>query len=88
MESLSRFVEALRRAFGSMTSNRLQLNETAERLLEEAGCRGYKVSRVRNMGAEAILVEGSEGGKIYLWSSDDVIEYAKSAEWLSHAERP
>ena len=88
MESLSRLGELLRRAFRGMTSNRLQLNETAERLLEEAARRGYRVSRVISMGAEAILVEGSEGGNIYLWSSDDVIEYAKSQKWLSQTERP
>jgi hypothetical protein len=60
----------------------VQLNETAAQLLKEAEGRGYRVSRVMSQGAQAILVEGSEGSKVHLWSSEDVIEYAKSKKWL------
>jgi len=50
--------------------------------LKEAQDRGYRVSRVKSMGTEAILMESTAEGKIYLWSSDDVLEHAKSKKWL------
>jgi hypothetical protein len=81
MQFPSRIAELLERALRSMTRKGVQLNETAERLLKEAEGRGYRVSRVVSQGAEAILVEGSEGGKAYLWSSEDVVEYAKGKKW-------
>jgi len=82
MQTATRLGQLVRNAFRRMTRNDIQLSEAAERLLKEAEGRGYRVSRVMSHGAEAILVEGSEGGKVYLWSSEDVIEYAKSKNWL------
>jgi hypothetical protein len=37
---------------------------------------------VKSQGAEAILVEDPKGGKVFLWSSDDVIDYARSKKWV------
>jgi hypothetical protein len=79
MQALARFGQLVRSAFRNMTRNDVQLNEKAERLLKVAEDRGC---RVMSQGAEAILVEGSEGEKVHLWSSEDVIEYAKSKSWL------
>jgi hypothetical protein len=82
MRSLGRVGHLLRGTLRSMIQDGVQLNETAERLLKEAQDRGYRVSRVKSMGTEAILMESTAEGKIYLWSSDDVLEHAKSKKWL------
>jgi hypothetical protein len=82
MQNPSRLVQLLRSMLAGMTRKGIQLNDTAERVLKEAEGQGYRVSRVMSQGAEAILVEGSEGEKVHLWSSEDVIEYAKSKSWL------
>lgn len=81
MLGFDRIQQLVRRLLSSMGRKGVQLNDTAERLLKEAEARGYRVTRVMSQGAEAILVEGSEGSA-YLWSSDDVIDFAKSKNWL------
>lgn len=81
MSVFSRARSLLEGWWTSRTRKGIQLTDTAEHLLKEAERRGYRVARVISQGAEAILVEGSEG-KAHLWSSDDVIDYAKAKKWL------
>jgi hypothetical protein len=82
MVGMRRLIDRLRRAWDKATRKNIQLNDAAEQILKQAELRGHQVKRVKSQGAEAILVEDPKGGKVFLWSSDDVIDYARSKKWV------
>jgi hypothetical protein len=82
MVGLNRLVGALRQAWDKATRKSIQLNDAAEQILKEAELRGHQVKRVKSQGAEAILLEDEKSGKVFLWSSEDVIDYARSKKWV------
>jgi hypothetical protein len=75
-------VVRLRGKWSTAFKKSVQLNEAAEKALKEAELRGLRVNRVKSQGAEAILVEDPKGGKVFLWSSEDVLDHARSKKWI------
>jgi hypothetical protein len=72
----------LRGSWDAAFRKSIQLNEAAEQVLKQAELRGHRVSRAQSQGAEAILVEDPKGGRVFLWSSDDVLDHARSKKWI------
>jgi hypothetical protein len=81
MAALKRLADRLRGTWDGVTRRTIQLSDAAEQILRTAEAQGHQVKRVKSQGAEAILLEDPKGGKVFLWSSDDVIAHAKSKNW-------
>ncbi len=82
MTVLRQIGDRLRRAWNSAARKNIQLTDAAALVLKEAERRGHRATQIKQQGAAAILLEDPNGGTIYLWSSEEIVAYGKSKNWV------
>jgi hypothetical protein len=58
------------------------LTNDAQRVLAEASARGYRVAEEIRQGSAVVMLEKEGSGSIHLWSSDDIVEFGRSKNWI------
>jgi hypothetical protein len=75
-------ISALLRRVVNARQKGVVLSELGERVVQQAQARGYEVERSTRQGPEAIVFTRNGEETIFMWSSEDVVAYGRSRQWI------